>query len=226
MAESAVWQRALTAACVWLAEPLVAAQRCAWGFTHETWLLGTPSRSVILQLPHPSTDVGAMITSASYVPGLFARQGLRVPRLLHAAHDHDPPFLLREYIAGQPGVQWLGDPADARRLAQAMGRVLRRLASLPAAEAALPRVWAAPQTLAEQARRWLRECAPFLNSQVVGSLQLAIELLAGQEETAAVVAHGDFCPVNVIVNGDDVAGLIDIEAARLAGPLFDAAWWG
>jgi aminoglycoside phosphotransferase (APT) family kinase protein len=39
--------------------------------------------------------------------------------------------------------------------------------------------------------------------------------------------HGDFAPINVIVDSDgDIAGLLDFEHARLGDPLDDLAWWG
>ena len=54
---------------------------------------------------------------------------------------------------------------------------------------------------------------------------------------AACFAHGDFCPVNVLLEAGDwglearqapplVVGLLDLEFARVADPLFDVAWWG
>ena len=36
---------------------------------------------------------------------------------------------------------------------------------------------------------------------------------------------GDFAPVNVILRDGDPVALLDLERARLAHPLFDAAWW-
>jgi len=47
-------------------------------------------------------------------------------------------------------------------------------------------------------------------------------LFAGR---SAVLAHGDFAPVNVLTDGVALTGLLDLEAVRLADPLFDVAWW-
>jgi aminoglycoside phosphotransferase (APT) family kinase protein len=49
--------------------------------------------------------------------------------------------------------------------------------------------------------------------------------------TAAWVApgfvHGDFAPINVIVDGaGTVVGLIDLEHSHVGDPLEDVAWWG
>jgi aminoglycoside phosphotransferase (APT) family kinase protein len=46
-------------------------------------------------------------------------------------------------------------------------------------------------------------------------------LLAG----SPVVAHGDLAPVNLLVEGERLAGILDLERLRLAPPLFDAAWF-
>ena len=49
------------------------------------------------------------------------------------------------------------------------------------------------------------------------------------EGTRPVFAHGDLAPVNVVMDGGAgpgvVVALLDLERARLAHPLFDAAWW-
>src|SRR5262249_36114900 len=47
-------------------------------------------------------------------------------------------------------------------------------------------------------------------------------LFAGRQ---AVLAHGDFSPVNVLTDGTALTGLVDFESVRLADPLFDVAWW-
>jgi aminoglycoside phosphotransferase (APT) family kinase protein len=33
-----------------------------------------------------------------------------------------------------------------------------------------------------------------------------------------VLAHGDFAPVNILTDGQEVTGLLDFEAVRLADP--------
>jgi aminoglycoside phosphotransferase (APT) family kinase protein len=40
-----------------------------------------------------------------------------------------------------------------------------------------------------------------------------------------VLSHGDFAPVNVLIEGSSISGLIDFESTRWADPLFDVAWW-
>jgi aminoglycoside phosphotransferase (APT) family kinase protein len=37
-------------------------------------------------------------------------------------------------------------------------------------------------------------------------------------------AHGDLAPVNLLVQDGRVAAVLDLDGARLAHPLFDAAW--
>ncbi len=43
--------------------------------------------------------------------------------------------------------------------------------------------------------------------------------------TPPVVAHGDLAPVNLLVDGERLTGILDLERLRLAPPLFDAAWF-
>jgi aminoglycoside phosphotransferase (APT) family kinase protein len=40
-----------------------------------------------------------------------------------------------------------------------------------------------------------------------------------------VFAHGDLAPVNLVLRDGRVAAILDLERARLAHPLYDAAWW-
>jgi aminoglycoside phosphotransferase (APT) family kinase protein len=41
----------------------------------------------------------------------------------------------------------------------------------------------------------------------------------------AVLAHGDYAPMNVLIADGKLTGLLDLESVRLADPLFDVAWW-
>ena len=42
-----------------------------------------------------------------------------------------------------------------------------------------------------------------------------------------IVVHGDYAPINVIVDSDgEIQALIDFEHAGLGRPYADVAWWG
>jgi aminoglycoside phosphotransferase (APT) family kinase protein len=80
--------------------------------------------------------------------------------------------------------------------------------------------------LAVAATRWLDRAARELTAAEAERLRVAIDRLpkcfAGRRP---VFAHGDLAPVNVIVRDGRIAALLDLERARVAHPLFDAARW-
>ncbi len=127
-----------------------------------------------------------------------------------------------------------------------MGELLPRLAAVPTGGAGLSDAWAAPERLARQARLQLARRGALLGP-AAPALAATIERLPARfADRPACFAHGDFCPVNVLLGAADlglgasgeseasgpnpqtpgVVGLLDLEFARMADPLFDAAWWG
>jgi aminoglycoside phosphotransferase (APT) family kinase protein len=64
--------------------------------------------------------------------------------------------------------------------------------------------------------------APAERAGLAGLIDRLPALFAGR---SAVLAHGDFAPVNVLTDGPTLTGLLDFESVRLADPLFDPAWW-
>jgi aminoglycoside phosphotransferase (APT) family kinase protein len=146
--------------------------------------------------------------------------------------------------------------AGALELAGAMGALLPRLADVATAGARLGSAWAHPERLTHLARRRLDRCRPLLDAAAVAALEATIdEVPARFVGRAACFAHGDFCPVNVLVAdgrpttderprtkegepsltplrsslqppASTIVALVDLEFARIADPLFDAAWWG
>lgn len=47
----------------------------------------------------------------------------------------------------------------------------------------------------------------------------------GFGETTPVVAHGDLAPVNILIRGERVVGVLDLDRIRLAHRDYDAAWF-
>lgn len=76
-----------------------------------------------------------------------------------------------------------------------------------------------PERLAASAAGWARQLS-ITNADHY--LDTVPGLFAGRP---VVLAHGDFAPVNILADGEEVTGLLDFEAVRLADPLFDPAWW-
>jgi aminoglycoside phosphotransferase (APT) family kinase protein len=68
---------------------------------------------------------------------------------------------------------------------------------------------------------------PVLDAPTHAALDAAIDRLEASRDGPAVFVHGDFAPINVIVDGDgEIVALLDLEHAGVGSPLFDAAWWG
>jgi aminoglycoside phosphotransferase (APT) family kinase protein len=217
----------LDIAHVRLGEAIIATERCAWGFTHQTYLLTTPKRRVILQLINPASTLATVADRARRVPAILALADLRAPALLVEALEHTPPFVMREYLPGRAASQLLGEAAAALALVERMGAVLARLRGIDCAAVQLPDLWANPGQLAVAGDGWLGAAGPLLAGATRRALADALRLLAAWPKMRPVVAHGDFCPVNVLVDAAGaIAGLIDFDEACLASPWFDAAWWG
>jgi aminoglycoside phosphotransferase (APT) family kinase protein len=140
----------------------------------------------------------------------------------------------------------MGTVEGARRVARAMGALLPRLALVETAGAGLSDAWASPASLTRLAQQQLERCRSLLDDPASAALEATIaELAARFVGRPAGFAHGDFCPVNVLLADDQqptiddrqpeppvvddqrsVVGLLDLEFARIADPLFDVAWWG
>jgi aminoglycoside phosphotransferase (APT) family kinase protein len=193
---------------------------------------------------------------ARLLPDRLAAVGIRLPRLLAADAYTDPPYAVREYIPGEMGAARLSSDEGAIQLATAMGALLPQLARVPTDGLGLHTGWANPERLVRQARQQLERQRSLLDTETYATLAQTIDdiprLFAGR---SACFAHGDFCPVNALIDERrttndecnklvvtsteaDVRGsdsilrssssvvLLDIEFARRADPLFDAAWWG
>jgi aminoglycoside phosphotransferase (APT) family kinase protein len=105
------------------------------------------------------------------------------------------------------------------QLARAMGELLAAFRRLPSAGLQVDELWADPGRLARSAASWADQAGIAGADRCIAGIPA---LFAGRP---AVLAHGDFAPVNVLTDGTAVTGLLDFEAVRLADPLFDAAWW-
>ena len=208
--------------------PVAAAERCAWGFENETALLTLASgQHLIVQLLSNRARAGQTLRLAAELPARLQAAGIAAPRQLAADASASPPYAIREYLPGTPAASRMGTLDGATRVAEVMGALLPRLAGLSTHGIALDAAWARPDTLATHARGLLARCAPLLAPGDAAVLETTIAELSAQfAGREGVFAHGDFCPVNVLLAGDEVAALLDFEFARLADALFDAAWWG
>lgn len=208
--------------------PVAAAERCGWGFENET-LLATlaDGRRLIVKLLASRERAAAALRLAGDLPPRLAAAGIRAPHQLAADAAADPPYAVLEHIPGEPAAGFMGRPGGAAAVARAMGALLPQLARVPLAGADLDATWARPADLARQAAGQLGRCHALLGGAAAAQVHALIGALpAAFAGRPAVFAHGDFCPVNALLDGAHVVGLLDLEFARMADALFDAAWWG
>ncbi len=218
--------------------PVVAVEPCGWGFENRTAVATlSDGRRLVVQRIAGRAVARHKIRLARALPERLAAAGLRAPRLLAASADADPPYAVREYLPGVPGASLMSAAEGAIQIARAMGALLPRLASVPTDGAPLWSIWADPHRLAGLAHKQIARCRALLDAPAIQALETTVAeapaLLTGRP---ACFAHGDFCPVNVLVERSNVqtfersnvqvVGLLDLEFARIADPLFDAAWWG
>jgi aminoglycoside phosphotransferase len=237
--------------------PVLAAERCGWGFENHTEIATlADGRRLVVQRIASRVMADHKLQLAGTLPARLAARGIRAARQIAANADADPPYAVREYLPGEAGATRMGTIEGAIQIARAMGALLPRLAALDTAGVALDSSWANPIGLAEQSGRRIGRCRALLDAPVVAALEATIdELPAHFADRPAVFAHGDFCPVNVLIEPPHedrrskiedsgttatarylpssilypkvrVVGLLDLEFARIADALFDAAWWG
>lgn len=135
------------------------------------------------------------------------------------------PYAITRFIAGVSGRRLLASAEGAAELGRAVGAIAASFARVGLAGIGLTRRWTDPAALRAGAERWLDAGAGDLGARQARQMAnlLRAPLLEPRDEPR--FAHGDLAPVNVIVQDDGRAVLLDFEAARIASPLFDAASW-
>jgi aminoglycoside phosphotransferase (APT) family kinase protein len=156
-----------------------------------------------------------------------AAPGLPVPYVLDGDSRASPPFAVTSYLPGEPGDALLATPAGAERVGRLAGAAATTLAAIPSAALgrSLPRTWADADPLAAAAAGWLREAAPLLHQPEVEGVRAVIDRIPSLLADPPVVAHGDLAPVNLLVDGERLTGIVDLERLRLAPAAFDAGWF-
>ena len=159
--------------------------------------------------------------------GALARvaPGLPVPPVLGGDPLAEIPWLVQRHVAGTLGRTLLDAEEDAALLGTAVGGLARKLRAVPVRGLRLPRRWADPDRLQLAARGWLAHGRDVLGADTTLRLGRRIDAIPGALDATPVFAHGDLAPVNVLLREGVVVALLDLERARLAHPLYDAAWW-
>jgi aminoglycoside phosphotransferase (APT) family kinase protein len=177
-------------------------------------------------------DLGARVLREAAVHAALVKAGYPAPRVLLAEADPAPlglPFLVMQRLAG--GTMW---SAVAR--ARGFGPIFampRRLAGL---HARLHRV--SGEFLRESARAFgvdlttigveadVARLGQRIEREGLDGLAPGARWLAENHRAPAqaeVICHGDFHPLNIMVEGDRTSGVIDWANAALAEPAYDVS---
>lgn len=203
----------------------VTGDRSAWGFDHETWLLSGSGRRLVVQRRSDRSDPTR--PRSRRVREAARATGLQVPEPTLAGHDAGHVVVALPFVDGRPGSELLTGEAGAASVGDLCGGIAARLARVDAGRLGLPSAWASGARLGRAAERWRHRVEGMLDARAAARLGHVVrlaELEAG--EGSAVFAHGDLAPVNLLVDGGAVTAVLDFDRARLAPPMFDAAWFG
>ncbi len=201
------------------------ASRTTWAFDAVT---GEQRRSLILRIGPPD-DVHAGMELEARAQAAAAAAGAPVPRILLATDSPAAlgnPFLICDEIKGETIVRRIQRPLDAggqparadllRQCARALAAIHRADAGDPALTNEDPvaqwreRLDAMGDTTAtfEWAFRWLEANRP-----------------RKSQPAATVLVHGDYRMGNLIVDGSDLAAVLDWELVHVGDPYEDLAWF-
>ncbi|MBF6330918.1 phosphotransferase family protein [Nocardia transvalensis] len=213
-----------------LGQPVSGVAPAEWGSQNRTDTVTLRDRTrVVVQRFRRRADAerGVRVLQALREPAAHKR--IPIPQIRRFDLDADPPWIVFEALPGVPvPASTEVGPTTSRfpALARAAGRLLASFSELHCPDLELDDVWARPRYLAARADAWAECLAPGLTAAQSAALEAVLDDLPDLFEGRPVVlAHGDFAPVNLLVDGGIITGLVDVESVRLADPLFDAAWW-
>jgi Ser/Thr protein kinase RdoA (MazF antagonist) len=201
-----------------------------WGSKNRSRIVElADGRRLVVQVYSDRDTAAVRLRAAKGLAVPLIEHGVRVPRVL--AHDFaaPSPWAAFEWLPGEPGYVAAGHDlaSDAfPAIARHMGSLLRRMAELDPAGCDLPRIWTDAHALGTTAERWLVDLKPYLAAADIMATRDIIHRVGSLfSDRPPVVCHGDFGPQNVLVLGDRVTGLLDLEDARIGDRLLDVAWW-
>lgn len=135
-----------------------------------------------------------------------AAAGVPVPRCVAEGVWRERPVMLLSWCPGEPMGEALPrepDPARVERIARAFGRTQAAIHAVPV-----------PAALESAATSWLSWMPPDPALR---------DILQREMGPASTLLHLDFHPLNVLVDGDEISGVIDWANTRSGDPRADLA---
>lgn len=212
-----------------LSRPIADSRRAIWGFQNRTDIVTlTDGERVVVQRYRRRQDAEYRLRVMQGLWAPAAAAGVAIPRIRESDLAADPAWLIFDALPGVP-VPDAGDSAPGGprfpAIARLMGELLAAFRGLPSDGVPIDDRWADPGRLAAHATRWVAEVPELKPSERAAAADHVDRLHTRFGGRPAVLAHGDFAPVNVLTDGRSLTGLLDFESVRLADPLFDLAWW-
>lgn len=199
------------------------ASRATWAF--DAVLAGQP-RSLILRTGPPDAVHAGMELEAG-AQAAAAAAGAPVPHVLIAADSLaalGSPFLICDAIRGETIVRRIQRQLDAAGGHTARSRLLGQcataLAAIHRADTNVPRL-----DRADQLAQWRDRLDAM--GDTTATFEWAFRWLAAHrpDPTSTVLVHGDFRMGNLIVDGVDLAAVLDWEMVHLGEACEDLAWF-
>lgn len=199
------------------------ASRTTWAFDAD---LAGQRRSLILRTGPPEAVHAGMELEAS-AQAAAAAAGAPVPHVLIAADSLDAlgtPYLICDEVRGETIVRRIqrqldaaGGHADRIRL---LGQCATALAAIHRADPRVPRL-----THEDQLAQW-RDRLDAMDD-TTATFEWSFRWLAAHRPapTATVLVHGDYRMGNLIVDGADLAAVLDWELVHLGEACEDLAWF-
>lgn len=205
--------------------PVIDARRLRWGFRHETWIVGAvDGRALVVQRRVDRSDPTEPCFRA--VRAAVRAAGLPLPEPVRVALAGSDVVVALPFVEGAVAAELLGSDGDPELVGRLCGEVAARLATVISPGVPLSRTWASSDDLRAAARRWMESLPDAVPAGTRGRLLDSLERVVLEVEAAPPrFAHGDLAPVNVLVRDGRVAAVLDLDRARLAHPLYDAAWF-
>jgi aminoglycoside phosphotransferase (APT) family kinase protein len=201
------------------------ARQLSWGFRHETWVVETiDGRALVVQRRVDGSDPTDPRFQA--VRGAVRAAGLPVPEPVRVALEGTDVVVALPFVEGVVAAELLVGDGDPELVGRLCGEVAARLGTVGSAGLSLSRTWASADDLRAAARGWMESLPDAVPAGTRKRLLVDVDRVALEVETATPrFAHGDLAPVNLLVRDGRIVAVLDLDRARLAHPLYDAAWF-